>query len=108
MLKFETELREIDGDEFYVAVDIENGLELAPIFEAEETCDEIARRCTMPSPDSDYMNGIPLVPYQTPVPRPAGLADHPAHVARRLAQGEPAFVRGGEGAQGRHPLNPAS
>lgn len=87
---------------FFVAVDREAGVELAPWFECEQTALEIGRRTVAEEPTSQYMGGIPLVPMDTPIPRPANVdALHPKAIAKMIEAGKPASE-----AWKRHRLNP--
>lgn len=98
-MKFVPEQR---GD-FWIAVDREIGVELAPFFETRITCEEIGRRTTDEGTYGQYMTNIPLVPIDTPIPRPDHVpALHPRAIRQMLDAGKPASE-----AFKRNPRNPS-
>jgi hypothetical protein len=97
-VKYTPELRGL----YWVAVDREVGVELACWFESETTCEEIGRRTEDDGVGGQFMTNIPLVPVDTPIPRPTGIdALHPRAIRLVINAGNPA-----SDAWKRHRLNP--
>jgi hypothetical protein len=83
----------------WFAVDREVGVELACWFESYTTCEEVGRRTELDDISGQYMNNIPVVPVDTPVPRPKNVKPiHPITI--RTADSSSPAPR-------RHRLNPS-